>query len=172
MRTFWLRKRWLVLTGLVAVIACLAPSAETMATTATSSFSVTISLSATCTVNSTQTLDFGSRGLLAVNFDATADIVVTCTETTPYHVGLDAGAGTGASVAVRKMTGSGSSTVNYTLYSDSGHATVWGTTVSTDTVDAVGTGNAVTHRVYGRVPPQKSPAPDTYSDTITVTVTY
>jgi spore coat protein U-like protein len=173
MRTFSLRKVRLALTGMAA-IACLGLSAgeSSATTTATSSFQVTVTVQATCTVNSTQTMNFGSsQGLLAANVDAHADIVVTCTETTPYHVGLDAGASAGATVTTRKMTSGGGSTIDYSLYSDN-YTTNWGNTPSTDTVDAVGTGIGVTHRVYGRVPPQKTPAPDTYTDTITVTVTY
>lgn len=50
--------------------------------------------------------------------------------------------------------------------------TVWGNTVGTDTVSATASGSAQSHTVYGRVPPQTSPAPASYTDTITVTVTY
>ena len=103
--------------------------------------------------------------------DQTSAIQVTCTNTTPYNIGLSAGAGAGATVAVRKMT-SGANTVNYTLYSNSGRTTVWGVTVGTNTVAATGNGAAQSYTVYGRVPPQAAPAPGTYTDTITVTVTY
>ena len=94
-----------------------------------------------------------------------------CTDTTPYNIGLDAGTGTGATVTVRKLT-SGGATVNYTLYSDTGRTTVWGNTVSTDTVAATGNGASQSYTVYGRVPAQTTPAPGTYTDTVTVTVTY
>jgi spore coat protein U-like protein len=67
---------------------------------------------------------------------------------------------------------SGANTVNYTLYSNSGRTTVWGNTVGTDTQAATGNGSAQSYTVYGRVPSQAAPAPGTYSDTITVTVTY
>jgi spore coat protein U-like protein len=96
---------------------------------------------------------------------------VQCTNTTPYNIGLDAGTGTGATVAVRKLS-TGGVTVNYTLYSDSGRTTVWGNTVSTDTVAATGNGASQSYTVYGRVPAQTTPAPGTYTDTVTVTVTY
>ena len=74
-------------------------------------------------------------------------------------------------MAVRKMT-SGGNTVNYSLYSDSGRTTVWGNTVGTNTVAATGNGAAQSYTVYGRVTAQTTPAPATYTDTITVTVTY
>jgi spore coat protein U-like protein len=91
--------------------------------------------------------------------------------TTPYNIGLDAGTGSGATVAVRKMS-NGGNTVNYSLYSDSGRSTVWGNTVGTDTVAATGNGTSQSYTVYGRVPAQTTPAAATYTDTITVTVTY
>src|ERR1051325_2529104 len=141
------------------------------AATTTSTFTVQMTITATCTVNSASTLNFGTQGVLATNVDQTSTIQVTWTHTTPYNAGLDAGTGTGATVATRKMT-SGANTVNYTLYSNSGRTTVWGNTVGTDTVAATGNGSAQSYTVYGRVPPQAAPAPGTYTDTITVTVTY
>jgi len=103
--------------------------------------------------------------------DQTSTLQVTCTNTTPYNIGLDAGTGSGATVASRKLT-SGGATVNYTLYSDTGRTTVWGTTIATDTVAGTGNGAAQSYTVYGRIPTQTTPAPGNYADTITVTVTY
>src|SRR6185369_1088632 len=109
---------------------------------------------ATCTINSASTLNFGnSIGVLSANVDQQSTIQVTCTNTTPYNVGLNAGTGTGATVATRKLT-SGANTVNYTLYSNSGRTTVWGNTIGADTVAATGNGSAHNYTVYGRIPPQ------------------
>ena len=49
---------------------------------------------------------------------------------------------------------------------------MWGNTVGTDTVSATGSGASQAYTVYGRVPMQTTPAAATYTDTITVTVTY
>src|SRR5437764_1366533 len=95
------------------------------AATATTTFTVQMTVTATCTVNSATTLNFGTQGVLSTNVDQTSTLQVTCTNTTPYNIGLDPGTGTGATVATRKMT-SGASTVNYTLYSNSTRTTVWG----------------------------------------------
>jgi len=125
----------------------------------------------TCTISSAATLDFGNLGVLAANVDRISTIHVTCSNATPYNIGLDAGTGSGATVATRKMTSAGA-TVNYSLYSDRAHTTAWGTTVGTDAVAATGSGNGQSYTVYGYVPPQPAPAPGTYTDTIMVTVTY
>jgi spore coat protein U-like protein len=141
------------------------------AASTTSTFAVQVAITATCTINSASTLNFGTQGVLATNVDQTSTLQVTCTNTTPYNIGLDAGTGSGATVATRKLT-SGGATVNYTLYSDSGRTTVWGNTVSTDTVAGTGNGTGQSFTVYGRIPTQTTPAPGNYADTITVTVTY
>jgi spore coat protein U-like protein len=170
MRIFGVRSRLLCAAAFSAV--CLLQSASVpFAATATTTFTVQVVLTATCVINSASTLNFGTQGVLQANVDQTSTIAVQCTDTTPYDIGLDAGTGAGASVTTRKMT-SGGATVNYKIFSDAGRTTVWGNTVSTDTVSAVGNGAAQNYTVYGRVPPQTTPAPGTYTDTVTVTVTY
>ena len=156
-----------------ALAACLlmASGNALSAATSTTTMTVQMTITATCTVNSAATLNFGTVGVLASNTDQTSTIQVTCTNTTPYNIGLDAGTGSGATVATRKLT-SGGATVNYTLYSDSGRTTVWGNTVGTDTLAGTGNGTGQNYTVYGRIPTQSTPAPGNYADTITVTVTY
>jgi spore coat protein U-like protein len=103
--------------------------------------------------------------------DATSTITVTCTNSSPYKIGLDAGTGSGATVTSRKMT-SGGNTLNYSMYSDSGRTTNWGNTVGTDTVSGTGTGSAQNVTVYGRIPASQLSPVGSYSDTVTVTVTF
>jgi len=160
----------------IRVIPCLAVGLPLIggvayAATATSTFTVDVTIQAQCLINSASTLSFGTRGVLSANVDQTSTIVVQCTDTTTYDIGLDAGTGSGASVATRKLTGGGA-TIDYRLYSNAGRTTVWGNTVATDTVSATGNGAAQSYTVYGRIPAQTTPAPAAYSDTITITVTY
>jgi spore coat protein U-like protein len=159
--------------SIAALAACvLIPSGNSVrAATSTTTMTVQMTITATCTINSASTLNFGTQGVLSANVDQTSTIQVTCTNTTPYNIGLNAGTGAGATVASRKMT-SGANTLTYTLYSNSTRTTVWGNTIGTDTVAATGSGSTQNYTVYGRVPAQTSPAPGTYTDTITVTVTY
>lgn len=141
------------------------------AATTTTTFTVQITIVASCNISSASTLNFGNQGVLSANIDQTSTIQVDCTNTTPYSIGLNAGTGVGATVAARKMT-SGGNTIAYSLYTDVARSTVWGNTIGVDVVSATGNGSAQSYTVYGRVPPQATPAPATYSDTITVTVTY
>jgi spore coat protein U-like protein len=141
------------------------------AATATGSFNVQVTIAATCVVTSATNLDFGTQGVLAANVDQTSTINVTCTNTTPYNIGLDKGVN-GASVTTRQMKAAGPALINYSLFSDAGRTVNWGNTVGTDTVAATGTGSAQPFTVFGRIPPQVSPLAAVYTDTITVTVTY
>jgi spore coat protein U-like protein len=169
MRTNFVRKRRLVLTGILATVYLLGSAEAT--TTTTSTFQVSVTLAATCTINSAAALTFPPSGVLTTNIAQSSTIQVTCTNTTPYTIGLDAGTGSGATVATRKLT-SGGATVNYSLYSDTNHTTVWGNTPGTDTVAGTGNGTGQNFTVFGLIPPQTTPAPGTYTDTITVTVSY
>jgi spore coat protein U-like protein len=161
------RKIALVVAALLA--AC---SGAVFATTTTANFTTQINIQGTCILGTPANINFGDQGVLTANVLGQTQIDVTCTTSTNYNIGLNAGAGAGATVAVRKMTSPGSNTVNYSLYTDSGHTTVWGNTILTDTVADTGTGVMKSYQVYGLVPPQTTPAPALYTDTITVTVTY
>ena len=153
------------------MLGVLASAGAVHAATTTTTFTVSITITASCVINSASTLNFGSSGVLTANIDLTSTIQVQCTNTTPYNIGLNAGTASGATVTTRKMT-NGAATVSYSMYSDSGRTTNWGNTVGTDTVASTGTGASQSFTVYGRVPTQSTPAPQAYSDTITVTVTY
>ena len=87
MRAHFKSKNRLVLAAALAA-ACFLQSVELpLAATATSSFTVSITLAATCTINSASALNFGgSQGLLTTNVDQTSTIQVTCTNTTPYNI--------------------------------------------------------------------------------------
>jgi spore coat protein U-like protein len=141
------------------------------AATVTGTFNVQVTIAATCALNSASNLNFGTQGVLAANVDQTSTITVTCTNTTPYNIGLDQGVN-GGSVTTRQMKAAGPALINYSLFSDAGRIVNWGQTIGTDTVAATGTGSAQPFTVFGRIPPQPSPLPAVYNDTITVTVTY
>jgi spore coat protein U-like protein len=69
------------------------------------------------------------------------------------------------------MTGGGE-TIDYQMFKDAAYTENWGDTVSTDTVSGTGIGTEQSFTVYGRVPAQTTPATGTYTDTVTVTVTF
>jgi spore coat protein U-like protein len=66
----------------------------------------------------------------------------------------------------------GTAFVLYGLYRDAARSQAFGNTIGTNTAAGTGTGLSQTLTVYGRVAPQATPAPGTYADTITATLTY
>jgi len=165
-------------TGLGVLTGLLCTGGAANAATAVSNFQVQLQIVAQCVINSTATLNFGSPGVLGgsggtTNTDQTTTLAVQCTNTTPYDIGLDQGTTTGALVSQRLLLNSVTGeTVNYNLYTDAPRSVIWGNTVSTNTVHATGTGSSVSYTIYGRVPPQSTPTPGNYTDTVTVTITY
>jgi spore coat protein U-like protein len=147
-------------------------TATASAATTTTTFGVTATVSDSCSVTASA-LGFGTIDPTSgTATDATTTIDVTCSNSTTYDIGLDAGTTSGATVTSRQMDDGGGNLLDYALYSDSGRTTNWGDTVGTDTVAGTGDGTAQTHTVYGRVPDQPTALVGSYSDTITVTVTY
>ncbi|CAB3629379.1 MULTISPECIES: Csu type fimbrial protein [Achromobacter] len=141
--------------------------------TATATFNVSLTVQANCTI-AADPLVFPSTGLLSAAVNQETTVRVTCTNTTPYNVGLDAGTAAGSTIANRLLVGTApgntTTSVGYQLYQNAGRTTIWGNTQGTDTVGGTGTGAAQTLTVYGRVPPQAAPKPDTYQSTVTATV--
>ena len=134
-------------------------------------FSATATVVNNCNITATN-LNFGATGLLKSALNATASITAKCTNGDAYRIALNGGAT--ANVAARQMTRSGGGgAVNYQLYVDSGLTTTWGDgTGGTTQATGTGTGNSQMLTVYGVVPAQTTPAPGTYTDTITATISF
>lgn len=153
-----------------ALCALSAPGPVLATGTVSAVLQVTAEVPAACAIDAGATLAFGTYSS-ASNLDGSATINVTCTNGTAYQVGLGAGAGSGATVAARKMTGP-SGTLTYSLYSDAGRTIVWGDTQGSDTVNRTGTGGKQGLTVYGRVPSGQLPFVGSYSDTVAINVYY
>jgi spore coat protein U-like protein len=137
-------------------------------------FNATVTLGGTCTITATP-INFGIA--LGLGSARTADgaLTVTCSNTMPYSIALNAGSTTGNTIASRKMSlgGTGAGVVSYQLYQDSGYSMVWGDGATGGVVyPGTGTGTAQTITVYGQVPSQSTPSAGTYQDTVTATITY
>lgn len=153
-----------------ALMICLAGGAARAGTT-TTTFQVTATVIASCAVSASD-LAFGSYDTVTGSaVSGSTTVAVTCSSGTSYEIGLDAGLGTGATVTTRKMS-NGGNTLNYSLYTDAAHTTVWGETASVDTVASTGTGSAQNFTVYGLIAASQVVATGSYADTITVTVTF
>jgi spore coat protein U-like protein len=160
-----------VLTSAFALPVLLVPS-PVRAATATTTFPVTATVLKACVV-SANPLSFGSYDPTATTpLDATTTLSVLCTVGSSFTVGLNAGTGTGSTVAARKMT-NGANTLGYALYQEAARANNWGNTPGTDTPPATTAPVLATSlTVYGRIPAGQNVAAGGYTDTVTVTVNY
>jgi spore coat protein U-like protein len=165
--------RWLSVCFLLLLLswgAAVAPP-PAIAGSATATLGVSFTINAACTVSAAP-IAFSAQSVLGVPVSQTGSVVVTCSNTSPYNVQLDQGAGASATVTNRLMTGPASGTVASGLYQDAARTVNWGKTNGADTVAGTGAGGAQTLTVYGRIMAQTTPAPGAYADTVNVTVSY
>lgn len=169
-----MRRTMTVLVSTVTAMACsasMASAAVYSSGSKTSTFDATLKLVTDATI-AANSLDFGqSQGTLSTAINVNTTISITATNTTPYNVGINAGNGAGSFGTTRYMSGTGAntSTIGFNLFQSPG-ATPWGNTQGTDTKSGTGSGSAQTLTVYGQIPAQATPQPDTYKSTLTVTV--
>ncbi|MBT5000514.1 MAG: spore coat U domain-containing protein [Tateyamaria sp.] len=122
-----------------------------------------------CIINITS-VNFGSYDLFSsAALKSTGNIYMNCPIGVEYTIGLSAGSGT---FEQREMS-SGTHTLNYNLYTAANREFVWyDNTTSGATVSGSGTGSSVNHVAYGRIPPHQNVPAGSYSDTITVVITF
>jgi spore coat protein U-like protein len=154
--------------------ATLLSSQPGLAATDTDDLGVSITITASCAIDSVDEIDFGTETYLTDDVDEAGAINVQCSNQQAYTITLGAGGGSGASDTTtngRKMT-SGSNAISYGLYTDASRTTTW-TNGSAGKVTGTGNGTVQSIPVYGRVPGvTTAPAAGTYSDTVAVTITY
>jgi spore coat protein U-like protein len=149
---------------------CLAVVATpAMSATATTTFAVTATVQATCQISATP-LAFGTYS--GTQIDTTSTITATCTNSTAYTIGLNAGLGIGALTNNRLMTGPAAAVLVYSSFRDSSRTLNWGIVQAVDTLAGTGNGSAQTITVYGRLGAGQLVAPGSYSDTLTATITF
>ena len=152
-------------------------STASYATTLDDNMTVQTTVVTACTVTA-PTLTFANYA--GNEITGTANIISNCTNGGSVLITLDDGVnpGTGNDEATdpeRQMyRGSGSSNddfMSYSLYTDAGKGTEWGTGASND-VPVTGTGSAVTTPVTGVIPAGETSKAGTYQDTVKVILTY
>ncbi|WP_284455256.1 Csu type fimbrial protein [Alloalcanivorax xenomutans] len=151
------------LAGLVA-----AASGSAFAADETTTFDVTATVTAACSVSAAD-LAFGNYDRVLGTLGTTT-ITSNCTLATPYTLSLDFGGA--ANVSSRVMDGPNSETLSYQLTQDVAGLIPWGTVADGDEVSLLGTGLDVPTVVYGQIPSGQNVEAGSYSDTITVTLTY
>ncbi|MBD8898496.1 spore coat U domain-containing protein [Rhodanobacter sp. DHG33] len=149
--------------------------APTCASLTTSNGTFPFTASATvvnnCLISATN-VSFGSAGVLKSSLSATGSISARCTNGDAFRISLNGGSSGNVAARTLQRQGGGG-TVSYQLYTDSARSIPWGDgTAGTSMMTGTGSGNAQAISVYGQVPAQATPAPGSYSDTITATIVF
>jgi spore coat protein U-like protein len=162
---------------LAAVLAALA--APALALQATSNFTVTATVNATCKVTpGTATLAFGVYDPTAAGNGATGSTTINfhCTKSTPWKVTLSLGNNGPSAVGTTRAMAAAGDVLSYELYTDSGYANAWSSnpaTIGATVVTGTGTAGGDTVTVYGAIPGGQYPTPSAgYTDTIQIQVNY
>jgi len=123
-------------------------------------------VAATCSAASSG-VGFGSYNTLDPSpLDSAGDVRVTCDSSVPFTISLNPGGGPSGS----RQLSSGSATLNYQLYSDAARTMVWGDDTYGNSVSTSGTD--VDLPVYGRMAGQQNVPAGSYSDVLTITISY
>ena len=141
------------------------------AVTVMTSPAVTATIAPACTVSAAD-LSFGMYTGTVIN--STTTLTVTCTNSTTYQVGADNGLNAVyIGVWAKYMAGPSGKKLRYHLYTDAARTIEWGSTAGTNEIAGTGAGVAQTITVFGTIGGGSyTSVPGSYSDTVTVTLTY
>jgi spore coat protein U domain-containing protein, fimbrial subunit CupE1/2/3/6 len=166
--------------GLFSGALALSSHRPAVAATATSNFTVTATVVASCTI-STTAIAFGNYDPVVANattpVDANGTVTVACTAGAATTVGMSQGANpTGTSTAaapLRQMASGAVNRMRYDIFQDAARATVWADTgtAGAQAYNAT-TKNATVLSVYGRIPAGQDVSTGAYTDTVTATILF
>jgi len=172
------RARRVLATGFV-VTALAALPAQAVAATGTFDVVSRVTVTSACTYNGTPALAFGSYDPIVANASvaatATATLSVVCPAQSPYTVTANLGrhsssaASTCATGPCTRAMSNGALFLSYDIYTTPTYTTVWNTV---NGIGGIGTGAMQAINVYGYIPPAEAAPAGSFTDTVTVTVSF
>ncbi|WP_426768586.1 Csu type fimbrial protein [Erwinia aphidicola] len=171
--------------GMGGVTCLLVLPISALAVTVRDTFQVSAVIESGCSLqNTTQndgvnfgTINFGEHSAINQNVDVSSSsgagsLSVICTPGTTLSIALDYGINGGNSNSRFLINETRSRALAYQLYQDAGYSRIWGTGVEAATIDSYPS-STQTYTVYARLFPISQPPPSgTYTDTVTVTMSY
>ena len=154
--------------------------------TETSEFGITTTITSVCAIDAAAAnisfTDIAAGTALAdgtiSNKKSAGDISVMCSNDAPYVINLTTTGNSDSTLGEGLMTGILGDTITYQLHSTLAGDKVWGNTgtleLAGNGVDGIGVGvsTPVKHSVYATITGSTDVKQDTYTDTITASVTY
>jgi len=165
----------------LVLAAALVGSASAIAGSATTTLSNTTAITANCTFTAsgfTNTYDPIVANASTAVKDATASITYTCTDggtgaKIALNDGTNAASGsTDDSPLARLKGGTHGDYLNYAMFQDNGYSDVWAYDPAVNEVSATEDGASHTVYVYTEIPAGQNVHVDTYTDTVTATITF
>jgi spore coat protein U-like protein len=152
-----------VLASAAALAALVVAVAPARAATTTANVNVQAIVNASCKMTDAN-IDFGTYDpTVPTNNNSSSNLIVTCTKGTTGNITL-------AGTAGARVMSSGTDTLPFELYTDSGRTTVWAG-ATTASVPA-STGVAQSIPVYGRILAGNYVAPGTYTAVVVATLNF
>ena len=154
----------------LSMIAATSAFAGTASTTNTNNITATVA--AKCTINAFS-IAFGAYDpFAAAPLDQSGTVTINCTKGTSGVVQFDLGVNASGVVRRMKDTGAGTNFLNYEIYTDAAHTTVWNAVNTVTLGPSVSKNTALTATAYGRIPNGQDAAVASYQDTLVATVTF
>jgi spore coat protein U-like protein len=159
-----------LMAGVTAATVMAVVGSFTQTTEAAFSAPVNVAVSASVAANCELTagsVAFGAYAPLGANdtapLDQTGTFTVRCVKGVTANIGLDNGGNYSGS---RRMNDGGTNYLNYELYQDAGHATLWTNSGAGRVSYTAANKAATTLTIYGRVPGNQDAAAGSYADTV------
>lgn len=127
-------------------------------------------VNSTCTI-AVSPINFGTINSNSQNLQSTT-LTATCTKGTAFNVGLSTGISNNFSSRYMALNDN-SDQLNYNIYFDNLYNNILGDgNENTTLINDIGTGNDQTFTLFGKIPTGQFVSPGTYSDLISVTLSY
>jgi len=172
-----LRTRFFIALSLVSCALVLSGVAPSFAASATSSFSVTATVAANCTI-STTTIAFGGYDPIVTHastpLDGTGSVTITCTKGATTTIGLNAGNNGASAVGTTRAMSDGSGNfLSYEIYQNAPRNVLWGNSgADLFTPPVAPSKSPRSFSTFGRVPAAQDVPAGGYTDTVTATVNF
>lgn len=141
--------------------------------TITGSLPVQASILPVCLTATATTLSFVNYTPSTQN-TAQATVTITCLLGTSYTIALNAGTTSGGTITQRLLSDGAGNTLQYNIYSNSNHTTLWGDGTTGSTMAGSGALLPQTYTAYGVMPSGQTlnSMSVLYTDTVTITVNF
>ena len=138
---------------------------------ATNQFLVTTTVVSGCTVSATPMVFFVPAPA-NINVSSTSTLTLRCSPNVAYSIDIDAGLNPQGATGRRVANAAKTKFLSYDIFKDPPHSQVWGRGNLKNVAGNSGATGQAVYTVYGLLNATSTMTADSYSDTLTITVTF